>query len=68
MIVYMEHPMHGTHIAYSSDEVAACEANGWKVRRAKVAPAPPAIVEPPVAEPIEEPVEPPRRGRPRRVN
>ena len=69
MIVYMEHPKHGTHIAYSEDEVKACEANGWKVRQEKPKAMP--VVEPVVAEPVIEdaPAEASRpRGRPRRVN
>lgn len=43
MIVYMTHPQHGTHIAYSDDEVSRCKANGWSVRvdAPKPAPAPP---------------------------
>lgn len=32
MLVYMTHPNHGTHIAYSQSEVDTCKANGWKVR------------------------------------
>lgn len=32
MLVYMEHPHHGTHIAYDHGEVERCKANGWKVR------------------------------------
>lgn len=31
MLVYMSHPNHGTHIAYSQTEVDTCKANGWKV-------------------------------------
>jgi len=45
MLVYMTHPKHGTHIAYSHDEVEMCKRNGWTVREDKPkqeAPRPPA--------------------------
>ena len=32
MAIYLVHPGHGTHIAYTSQEVADCLANGWKLR------------------------------------
>lgn len=35
MLVYMTHPNHGTHIAYSLEEVERCRANGWTVREDK---------------------------------
>ena len=31
MLVYMTHPNHGTHIAYSDDEVEKCKTHGWVV-------------------------------------
>lgn len=44
MIVYLTHPKHGVHVAYSDDEVARCKANGWSVRvdAPKPPPEPPA--------------------------
>lgn len=35
MLVYMTHPNHGTHIAYSHEEIERCKANGWTVREDK---------------------------------
>lgn len=35
MPVYLVHEKHGTHIAYSPDEVQRCIANGWKLRDEK---------------------------------
>jgi hypothetical protein len=35
MVVYMTHPQHGTHIAYSQQEVEACQKNGWSIRPEK---------------------------------
>lgn len=32
MAVYMTHPDHGTHIAYSEVEVETCKKNGWSLR------------------------------------
>lgn len=29
MMVALTHPMHGTHIAYSSAEINACKEAGW---------------------------------------
>ena len=34
MLVYLVHPKHGTHIAYSPLEVEKCKANGWVERDA----------------------------------
>lgn len=54
MIVYMTHPQHGTHIAYSEDEVARCKLSGWSVRDdAKKAQAPQAPPAQPVAQPVQ---------------
>lgn len=49
MITYLTHPLHGTHVAYSQDEVERCQRNGWKVREEprKASPTPP----PPAPEP-----------------
>lgn len=46
-MIFLEHPQHGTHIAYSDIEVAACEKNGWKRREILTArkPAPAEAVE-----------------------
>ena len=30
MEIYMTHPEHGTHIAYSDREVAECAKSGWR--------------------------------------
>ena len=72
MIVYMDHPKHGTHIAYSEDEVKACEANGWRVRpKAAHVPAPEAIEAAQEADKAFDDAPEdfrPRRGRPRKVN
>jgi Zn ribbon nucleic-acid-binding protein len=35
MLVYLEHPDHGVHIAYSKVELEECLQNGWKVREEK---------------------------------
>jgi hypothetical protein len=35
MLIYMTHPNHGTHIAYSQGEIDDCLKNGWKVREEK---------------------------------
>ena len=32
MVVYMTHPRHGTHIAYSDAEGETCKKNGWSLR------------------------------------
>lgn len=29
MMIAMTHPMHGTHIAYTSLEINACKEAGW---------------------------------------
>ncbi len=47
-MIYLTHPGHGTHIAYTSQEVADCLANGWKIRE-EPKPVPPPVVEPPKA-------------------
>lgn len=39
--IYLTHPKHGVHVAYSADEVKRCEANGWTLRQ-----EPPAVAEP----------------------
>lgn len=31
MLIYMTHPKHGIHIAYSDQEVEYNKKNGWKV-------------------------------------
>ncbi len=33
-MIFLEHPVHGTHIAYTNQEVEQCEKNGWKRRDA----------------------------------
>lgn len=33
MQIYLTHPDHGTHIAYSDQEVERCKANGWVLRK-----------------------------------
>jgi hypothetical protein len=30
--VYLTHPDHGTHIAYTQDEIDRCLAEGWKLK------------------------------------
>lgn len=30
MPYYLKHPDHGTHIAYTPEEVEACRKHGWK--------------------------------------
>lgn len=42
MLVYLEHPQHGVHIAYSQSEVDECYKNGWKIKKepAKTEPKP----------------------------
>lgn len=35
MLVYLTHPKHGVHIAYSKEEVEACLRNGWTIRPEK---------------------------------
>lgn len=37
MLVYLDHPKHGTHIAYSAEEVESCKRNGWVPREARKA-------------------------------
>lgn len=32
MPIYLTHPLHGVHVAYTEDEVRECQKNGWKVR------------------------------------
>ena len=56
MLVYLVHPKHGTHIAYSPLEVEKCKANGW-VERDKV-------------EPPKQPILhlPKKRGRPKKAD
>jgi len=34
MLVYLTHPLHGVHIAYSDAEVKLCLKNGWTVKDA----------------------------------
>ena len=34
MLVYMIHPNHGTHIAYTPQEVEDCLKNGWTFKDA----------------------------------
>ena len=59
MLVHMTHPQHGIHIAYSDVEVAACEKNGWTLKKEDAKP-----------ERVEAPSTPAvfsrRRGRPRK--
>lgn len=40
MIYYLTHPQHGSHVAYSEDEVARCKASGWVERGAAASPPP----------------------------
>lgn len=35
MLVYLNHPKHGIHIAYSQAEVDECLANGWHLKPEK---------------------------------
>lgn len=53
--IYMVHPVHGTHIAYDSDEVERNKLNGWTLRDEVV----PVIEEEPISGP------PKKRGRPK---
>lgn len=32
MEIYLVHPEHGTHIAYTENEVAECAKSGWRRR------------------------------------
>lgn len=65
MLVYMSHPNHGTHIAYSQAEVDTCKANGWKViepLNAQYTDNGPQEPEGPAVDAV-----PRKRGRPRKV-
>ena len=35
-VIYLVHEKHGTHVAYSLDEVKRLEANGWRLKDAPV--------------------------------
>ena len=32
MMTFLTHPLHGTHIAYTDQEIALCKKNGWTER------------------------------------
>lgn len=34
-MVYLTHPNHGTHIAYTQQEVESCLKAGWTIRQDK---------------------------------
>lgn len=36
--IYLDHPVHGTHIVYTENDVKECAKNGW-VQRTDEAPA-----------------------------
>ena len=40
MLTYLTHPLHGTHIAYTEQEIAQCEKNGWTKRITEQSAAP----------------------------
>lgn len=63
MEIYLRHKNHGIHIAYSDEEAAKCEANGW-VRDPNYPPKKqdPVIVEEWLTS------EPKKRGRPRKAS
>lgn len=44
-MIFLTHPQHGTHIAYTDLDVALCEKSGWKKMDAPVA-EPDSIQEP----------------------
>lgn len=66
MIVYLTHPKHGVHIAYSDAEVKACEANGWTVRKDAPKERPAVFVTEEHPQSIPEPVYRRGPGRPRK--
>lgn len=72
MLVYMKHPQHGVHLAYTDDEIKACEANGWVRRDAQAVQPVPVVVAQAGGEtitviPKTAPEPEKRRGRPRKV-
>lgn len=56
-VIYLVHEKHGTHVAYSMDEVKRLEASGWRLKDA------PAVSD--AVAPVPEPVQTlhlPKRG------
>ena len=56
--IYMVHPRHGVHIAYSQAEVDQCKVHGWSLRDEPKSPQA-------ASEPELIALAPKRRGRPK---